>query len=238
MAADSATRLGRHLRRAAGLPDADDPTDGQLLARFLLYKEEAAFADLVRRHGPMVLGVCRRVLGNLADAEDAFQAAFVVVVRKAADLADRGTIGNWLYGVAYHTALKARAAAVKRRTREAAAARAAEAAEPGDTDWLPVLDQELSRLPDKYREPLVLCELDGRPRKEVAERLGVPEGTLSSRLATGKRMLADRLRRRGLAVPAGGLAALSGDAARAAVPPVLLGATVRAAVVTAGQVAG
>jgi RNA polymerase sigma factor (sigma-70 family) len=209
-------------------PPAEDLSDGQLLRRFVGDADEGAFEELVRRHGGMVLGVCRRVLGNAHDADDAFQAAFVVVVRKAGELTRRGTIGDWLYGVAYHTALKARAMAMKRRAKEALA-RPASCEPSAEPDWLPVLDEELSRLPEKYRLPLVLCELEGRPRREVAQRLGIPEGTLSSRLTTARRMLADRLRRRGVAP--GEMPAL------AAVPPALVDATLRASQVTAGHVA-
>src|SRR5262245_18854203 len=109
MATGQTGNVLRHLRRAALLSDGSDLTDGQLLECFLTRREEAAFAALVRRHGPMILGVCRRVLRNTHDAEDAFQATFLVLVRKAASLLPRETIGNWLYGVAYHTALKVRA---------------------------------------------------------------------------------------------------------------------------------
>ena len=226
MAAEPPTPLARQLRRAAGLPDPDPPTDGQLLDRFRTGRDEAAFAELVERHGPMVLGVCRRVLRHEADADDAFQAAFLVLLRRAAELAGRETVGNWLYGVAYRTALKARANAVRRRAKEAAAVRAEPADPDGDTG---LLDEVLVGLPEKYREPLVLCELEGLCRRDAAARLGVPEGTLSSRMATGKRMLADRLRRRGLAAPATLLAA---------VPAGLAGATARAAAVAAGYAAG
>lgn len=229
MAAGPGNALSRQVRRAARLPDPDDLTDGQLLARFLADRDEAAFEALVRRHAAMVLGVCRRVTGNAADADDAFQAAFVVLVRRGRELAGRGTVGDWLYGVAYRTGLKARAMAVKRRAREQSAARSVEAPPAADPpDWLPVLDEELSRLPQKYREPLVLCELEGRSRKEVAGRLGVPEGTLSSRLAAAKKMLADRLRKRGVTAPATLLAAAVEQTA-SAVPPVLLHSTTRAA---------
>ncbi|MBX9622548.1 MAG: sigma-70 family RNA polymerase sigma factor, partial [Gemmataceae bacterium] len=220
----------------ARLPDPADPPDGRLLDRFRRAGDEAAFAELVRRHGPMVLGVCRRAAGNRADADDAFQAAFLVLVRRAAELTARPTVGDFLYGVAVRTALKARATAVKRRLKEARAARPEAAPEPaGEPDVAAALDRELARLPEKYRAALVLCELEGRPRKDVAGLLGIPEGTLSSRLAAGRKLLADRLRRCGLAVPAGGLAATS---TASAVPPALVETTIRAAVVTAGHAAG
>jgi RNA polymerase sigma factor (sigma-70 family) len=221
MTADPATPLARCLRRVA----ADPEPDGRLLDRFRTGRDEAAFAELVARHARMVFGVCRRVLGNAHDAEDAFQAAFVVLVRRAGELTGRDTVGDWLHGVAYRTALKARANAVKRRTKEAAAGRPIGVEPPGPDDAAAV-DAELAALPAKYREPLVLCELEGRPRKEVAAALGVPEGTLSSRLATGKRMLADRLRRRGFAAGAG---VLGPAGAAGAVPPGLVESAVRAA---------
>jgi RNA polymerase sigma factor (sigma-70 family) len=216
MTAGISGSLGRQLHLAAGLQDRDDPADGPLLDRFLHGDDAAgrdtAFAEIVRRHGPMVLGVCRRVTGNPHDAEDAFQAAFLVLVGRAAELTGRTTVGDWLYGVAYRTALKARAMAVKRRLKEAAAARAV-SQEPGEPpDWLPILDRELNRLPQKYREAIVLCELECRSRKEVADRLGIPEGTLSSRLAAGRKKLAERLRRCGLAVPVGAVLAAAGQA--------------------------
>src|SRR5437016_2066128 len=118
MAAGQMNEVLRHLRRIGLQRDGAGLTDGQLLERFLAQREEAAFEALVRRHGPMVLGVCRRILGNAHDAEDAFQGTFLVLVRKAAAFTKRETIGNWLHGVAYRTALKARAAAAKRRVKE------------------------------------------------------------------------------------------------------------------------
>ncbi|MBX9584159.1 MAG: sigma-70 family RNA polymerase sigma factor, partial [Gemmataceae bacterium] len=226
MPADPGGAVARSLRRAAGLPDPDAPADGRLLLRFRRAGDEDAFAELVRRHGPMVLGVCRRVAGNHTDADDAFQAAFLVLVRRAAELTGRATVGDFLYGVAVRTALKARATAVKRRLKEARAAKPEAAPPPADeSDRAAALDRELARLPEKYRAALVLCELEGRPRKDVAALLGIPQGTLSSRLAAGRKLLAGRLRRCGLALPAGGLAA----PVAGVVPSKLLEATVRAA---------
>src|SRR5262249_2233965 len=146
-------------------------TDGQLLERFLARREESAFTALVQRHGPMVLGVCRRLLHNEHDAEDAFQATFLVLVRKAASIVPREMVGNWLYGVAYRTAQEAKAEAARRRAREQQVKdmppRQAAATERLD-ELRALLDQELSRLPDKYRVPVVLCDLEGRTRKEAA----------------------------------------------------------------------
>jgi RNA polymerase sigma factor (sigma-70 family) len=179
----------RRLYRVAR-PEA---SDRELVAALAARRDDAAFEALVQRHGPMVLAVCQRVLRHMHDAEDAFQATFLVLVRKAAAIRHPDALAGWLYGVAHLTAQKARLANAKRRAAEARAA-------PGptlkgtDPDGL---DEELCGLPEKYRVPLVLCELEGRSRTEVAGQLGIPEGTLSSRLAKGRKMLAQRLRRHG-----------------------------------------
>jgi RNA polymerase sigma factor (sigma-70 family) len=213
-------------------------TDGQLLECFVTHRDEAAFEALVRLHGPMVLGVCRRVLGNVHDAEDAFQATFLVLVRKAASIGQRELLGNWLYGVAYRTALDARAATSRRRQREkqVSVMPEPEAADRTDLwcDLRPLLDQELNRLPNKYRVSIVLCDLEGRTRREVAQHLGIPEGTLSGRLTTARRLLARRLTRRRLTLSSGVLAAaLSQGAAPACVPSPLLVSTVQSAMAVA-----
>jgi RNA polymerase sigma factor (sigma-70 family) len=215
--------------------------DGQLLERYLTRREEAAFEALVRRHGPMVLGVCHRVLRNTQDAEDAFQATFLVLVRKAASIRPRAQVGNWLYGVAYRTALKARAVAARQAAVERLRPRPELLHEEPAPDWLPLLDEELSRLPDKYRTPIVLCDLRGKTRKEAARLLGWPEGTLSTRLARARALLGQRLARRGVALASGGavLALAGSGAASANVPPALVAAAVRAAAYfAAGQTAG
>jgi RNA polymerase sigma factor (sigma-70 family) len=227
----------QHLLRAALLRDGSGPSDGQLLEGFVVRRDAACFEALVRRHGPMVLGVCRRVLPNPHDAEDAFQATFLVLVRKAASVVPREMVGNWLYGVAYRTALEARRRAARRQARER---QVHDMPHPGAEperlwhDLRPLLDEELGRLPQRYRAAVVLCDLQGLTRKEAARRLGVPEGTVSGRLTTARRMLAKRLSRRGLALSAGALAvALSGGATSAAVPASLVASTVRTAAATA-----
>jgi RNA polymerase sigma factor (sigma-70 family) len=230
------------LRQALFVRECGGLGDGELLGRFLAQRDEAAFAALVRRHGPMVLGVCRRVLGHAQDAEDAFQATFLVLLRSAASIRKRESVGNWLYGVAYRTSLEARAAAARRHATERQVETMPEpTVEPAEIagDFRPILDAELSRLPEKYREAVVLCDLEGRPRREAARQLGIPEGTLSSRLAAGRRQLAGRLAGRGITLSAGALAAgLGARTAMAAVPASLVQATVGSALAfTAGAAA-
>src|SRR5262245_56233695 len=179
----------------AAARESDGATDGELLEQFLAARDGAAFEVLVRRHGPMVLGVCRRVLGNEHDAEDAFQATFLVLARRGDAVRPASKVGSWLYGVAYRTALEARRMAARRRRKEACAVPRSEAAPDAADDLRPVLDRELSGLPDRYRAPLVLCDLEGSTRKEAARRLGWAEGTVSSRLSRGRQLLARRLRR-------------------------------------------
>src|SRR5580704_402332 len=208
MAAGQLNNIFRHLRcvlqrkEGAGTPDAD------LLKRYVGEGDEAAFEALVRKHGPMVLGVCRRVLRDPHDAEDAFQATFLVLVSKAAVIRSPATLGNWLYGVAYRTALHARRAATKRRAKEAAVPTRTETPEASWAELLPVLDRELEQLPEKYRAVIVLCQLQGKSRREAALLLGCPVGTVASRLARGLASLAKRLTRHGLSIPASALAVL------------------------------
>jgi RNA polymerase sigma factor (sigma-70 family) len=208
-------------------------TDGQLLGRYVTARDAAAFETLVRRHGPMVLGVCRRLLPNLHDAEDAFQATFLVLVRKATTIRPRDAVGSWLYGVAYRAAQKVRVAAARRRSKEVQMAQVPEPTTIAEGLWhevLPLLDHELALLPEKYRLPIVLCDLEGKTRKEAARQLGWPEGTVAGRLASARKLLAKRLARHGLPLSAGVLAAvLSESGTQAAVPLTLLITTVRAA---------
>src|SRR5204862_5292968 len=157
-------------------------TDGQLLDCSIIHREEAALVSLVHRLAPMVWGVCRRLLHDHHDAEDAFQATFLVLLRKATCIVPQEMVGNWLYGVAHQTALKARATAAKRRAREKQMLDMPEPVAPQQEPWpdlQPLLDQELSRLPDPYRVVIVLCELEGKTRKEAARQLGWPEGTVA-----------------------------------------------------------
>jgi RNA polymerase sigma factor (sigma-70 family) len=228
--------LLERLREAVLRPSAVDVSDGQLLERYLAGGEEAAFALLLRRHGPMVLGVCRRVLRQEQDAEDAFQATFLVLVRRAATIVPGQSVGPWLYGVAHRTALKVRSLAARRAHVERQAARQSTLEDREPEDWRPLIDHHLSRLPERYRAPLVLCDLQGRARGDVARQLGLPEGTLSSRLARGRALLGQRLRRHGVALSAVGLAAVLGGNAGATPPAALTSATTTAALaMAAGQ---
>jgi DNA-directed RNA polymerase specialized sigma24 family protein len=212
MAASQMNKVIQRLRRTMLLRDGAELTDGQLLGCFIEHRDEAAFAALMRRHGPMVWGVCRRLL-HQHDAEDAFQATFLVLVRKAASIVPRERVANWLYGVAHQTASQARRTAARRRAREKQ-----------------MLDQELRRLPDAYREVIVLSDLEGKTRKEVAQQLNLPEGTVASRLARARTMLAKRLARHGLALSGGALAALlSQKVASAGMPSSVMSSTIKAA---------
>jgi RNA polymerase sigma factor (sigma-70 family) len=230
----------RHLRRAVLRQDGAGRTDGQLLASFIDQQDEAAFEALVRRHGPMVFGVCRRVLRSHHDAEDAFQATFLVLARKAASVRPRERVANWLHGVALRTAMKTKALTAKRRGREKQVTEMPEpeAARQGQGGELqPLLDQELNGLPETYRLPILLCDLEGKTIKEAARQLGWPQGTLAGRLARGRKLLAKRLTNRGVVLSAGSLAAVvSPKVASAGVPTSLLSSTVKAAtLVAAGQ---
>jgi RNA polymerase sigma factor (sigma-70 family) len=217
-----------HLRRLAGAR-SDELSDGQLLERFALRGDEAAFTALVCRHGPMVLGVCRRVLRG-PDAEDAFQATFLVLFRRSHDLARAGSLAGYLHTVAYHAALKARAAAARRRRHEqevcARTQAPPRATDVGD-DLRPVLDEELNRLPARYRAAVVSCCLQGKTSEEAGRLLGCPAGTVKSRLARARTLLRTRLARRGVALPASLLTA-------ATVSPALIQAAVRASVLARG----
>src|SRR5262245_4312877 len=210
-----------HLRWGAGRPTGPSTTDGALLRRFAEGRDEAAFALLVQRHGPAVFGVCCRILGPGPDAEDAFQATFVVLARKATSLADRAIVGNWLFGVARRTALKARTLAARRRVKEREMARpeSRPPAQPGELRE--AIDAAVAGLPTKYRAPVVLCELEGRSLRDAAAELGWPEGTVAGRLSRGRAMLRARLARAGL--PAAGGVALT-----VSVPAALAAAAARA----------
>lgn len=230
----------QHLRKTV-LRNGFGITDGQLLDSFVRQKDDEALAALVRRHGPMVWGVCCRLLYSHQDAEDAFQATFLVLVQKAATLPDNEMVGNWLFGVARQTAVRMRAIAAKRGVRERQVTVLPEPTTAGQhlNELKLFLDEELSRLPDKYRVLIILCDMEGKTRKEVARHLDVPAGTVASRLATARVMLAKRLARRGVIVSGGLLGSmLSQQAASATVPTLVLSTTIKAVTTVAAGQAG
>jgi RNA polymerase sigma factor (sigma-70 family) len=233
--------LIQFLHQIGGPPLDHDLTDRHLLERFVSAQDQAAFAALVQRHGPMVLGVCRRLLHDAHEAEDAFQATFLVLVHKVRSISRPELLGPWLHGVAYRTAARARQAA-RRRARE----RETPAMPNGDPaveamwgELRVLLDEELGRLAQKYRTPLVLFYLEGKTTEEVARQIGCPKGTVLSRLARGRDRLRDRLVRRGVALSVWTLVTvLAEKAAPVAVPAVVAEGTIKAAVLTAaGQAA-
>jgi RNA polymerase sigma factor (sigma-70 family) len=209
--------------------------DGELLGRFVTARDQAAFAELVERHGPKVYAVCRRILGRHHLAEDAYQATFVVLAKKAHGIHPRSAVGGFLYGVANKAALKA--AAMSRRRKELLVGTPPDSPSTDraavDPDALGMLDEEIANLSDPLRAAVILCELDGRTRTEAARQLGVAEGTLSSRLAAARRQLAERLRRRGVVLPAGLMSTLAASATEAG-PPTLEAATESVSAIATG----
>src|SRR5262245_17959124 len=224
----AAGALVRHIRRLVRGGGPDPGADGELLRRYTAERDEAAFAALVHRHGPMVWNACRRALGHHQDAEDVFQATFIVLARKAAAVRWRASIAPWLYAVAQRLACKARAEAA-RRPRTAAPEPAAP--DPFEAmsarELLTALDGEVAVLPERYRGPVVLCWLEGRTQGEAARLLGASLSTLRRRLEYGKRLLQARLARRGL-TPALALA----PALASAVPAAALEGAVRGTAAT------
>jgi RNA polymerase sigma factor (sigma-70 family) len=232
----------RYIHRLVVRPDADEATDSALLGRFASEGDARAFAALVDRHGPLVLHVCRRVLGDVHDAEDAFQAVFLVLARKAAAVHRREALAAWLHGVARRVALNARSArARQRRQAQSLAGPCADAhpdplAELSGRELLMIIDEELQRLPEVYRLPVMLCCLEGRSLEEAARQLGWTPGSVKGRLERGRARLHDRLLRRGLTLSAAlAVAAASRDAASAAVGARLAAATVRGALLFAAR---
>ncbi len=217
-------------------------TEGQLLDRFVKTRDESAFTAIVERFGPMVLGVCRKLLTDPNAAEDAFQATFLVLVKRAGSIRDGDLLGNWLYGVALKVARRARADLAKKQAREKGGEDVD--ARPGhdlsaaaDYDVGPILHEELGRLPENYRKPLVLCFLDGRSHEEAAKLLRWPVGTVKGRISRGKELLRERLGRRGVTITSAAIAAALAKTASATVSPILIDSTVKAAMgIAAGGV--
>jgi RNA polymerase sigma factor (sigma-70 family) len=233
MMAKAATSPVLHIiRRVVEDPKVRELPDRDLLQRFRTQHDQAAFHTLLRRHGPTVLDVCRSVLGDGPDAEDAFQATFLVLAQKAGSIRKGASLGSWLHGVAYRSALKARAQSAARQKHEARVP-PRQAVEADDLSWREVrqaLHEALGGVPERYREPLVLCYLAGATQRRAAARLGLAERTLRERLERGRELLRASLVRRGLG-PAAVLAVAAWPAAKvsAAVPPALADSTVKAA---------
>jgi RNA polymerase sigma factor (sigma-70 family) len=239
MSIDALNGIVGRLRRNAAAQLAGERSDGALLSAFVENRDANAFEELVRRHGPMVLGVCQRLLGTWQDAEDAFQAVFLVLVRKASSISPRGLVGNWLYGVARQTAVRVREQNFKRMRRERQVVMMPDPEAKADSDWnelRTVLDEELSRLPDRYRAVVILCDVEGRTRKDAARHLRCPEGSVSSKLARARAMLSKRLARRGVTLSAGAVAMTIAEHATAHMPAELVNQTIRhASILLAGS---
>jgi RNA polymerase sigma factor (sigma-70 family) len=242
--------LTRQLKVIGGQTDAtfaeerlEGFSDEQLLDRFLNRDDasaEAAFRAIVVRHGPMVLGVCRHILNQLQDAEDAFQATFLVLARKAGSIRDRRVLARWLYEVAYRIAMRARTNGVRRRTHERQGGEMAATVSTDNHGWIelrPVLHEEVNRLPEKYRVPVILCYLEGKTNEEVAALLQWPVGTVKGRLSRARDLLRSRLSRRGLALSAAFLvtALSSGTVIADVVPARLIDDTVSNALTVASR---
>ncbi len=218
-----------YLRRLCGPPQLDD-SDAELLERFAVRRDESAFETLLQRHGSLVWNVCRRVLDDEHAAEDAFQATFLVLVRQAQTVSKKASIRSWLYGVALRVAVRARRREQLRRRRERETPVRSNHDETVASDVRPILDEEIQRLPEKYRLPIVLCYLEGRTNDEAAQLLNCPRGTVATRLARGRERLRSRLLRRGIALSAATItAALSDNALSAALSPLLLAQTAKSA---------
>ena len=239
MAAEPVNSLLEYLHRMAQEHEYSDASDGSLLEQFVTERNESAFAALVQRHGQMVWGVCRRLLHSHHDTEDAFQATFLILALKASSIVPRGMVANWLYGVASRTALKARAIATRRRKTEMQVNEMPvpiEEESVSSSDIRSLIDDELSRLPDRHRAVVVLCDLEGNSRSEAARHLGVPEGTIAGWLARGRAKLAQRLSQRGVVLSGSGLALVhSHSAASDQIPVALMTSTTQAAYAFAAQ---
>ncbi len=225
--------LLRQVRRLVAVHQSGRLNDRQLLEAYLARQDESAFAALVQRHGPGVLSLCRSLLHHLQDAEDVFQATFLVLARKASSIRKRDALGSWLYGVAQRLAAKVRARAARRGGQELAQAGEVEARSADDLTWRElrvVLHEELGRLPEKYRAPLLLCYWEGKTQEEAAARLGCKKGTLKDRVQRARELLRGRLSRRGVSLSAGLVTAmLCGRTGTAAEALALVNETTRAA---------
>src|SRR5262245_32193015 len=227
----------QQLRKAAAVQTSRGLADAALLERFAASNDDAAFTALVERHGAMVLGVCRRALGNLHDAEDACQATFLVLARKAASIRKNTALASWLHGVACRVSAMLKREQARRQRREGKAHAAAPPDAAAEVNWREMqvlLDEELEQLPQRYRTPLILCYLDGKTRDEAAGQLGLSVGSLHGRLERGRALLRQRLVQRGLTLSAALFAtALAEGVARGALSPTFVISSTRVAVLFA-----
>src|SRR5439155_1257727 len=221
-----------HIRKMVDAQTLAEATDGHLVGKFVHTRDEPAFATLLRRHGPMVLGVSRGILRQLEDAEDVFQATFLLLARKAGSIRKRESLANWLHGVAYRLALRAKAQRTFRRAQELKASAMRKPGLKVEEAWRelrPVFDEEMEMLPEKYRTALILCYLEGKTHEDVARQLGCPLGTVRSRVGRGRKLLQARLTRRGLTLSAGAFAAfLASSTASATIRAQVLDSTLKA----------
>jgi RNA polymerase sigma factor (sigma-70 family) len=233
MGAATLSRFVGQLRGVVVRKGADRVTDTQLLERFVGACDEVAFEALLWRHASLVLGVCRRILRNEQDAEDAFQATFLVLVQKAASIDKRESVAGWLYKVAYRVALRARLQAAKRQAREKQFAEQQSRADTVPTfesaEMWEMLDEEVNRLPEKFRTPFILCQLEGKTTFEAAHLMSCPPGTVGTRLSRARELLRARLARRGLTLSAGLMSAALAENLSSAVPAAVVDSTVRGA---------
>ncbi len=234
MAREPSAAILDPLRRLITRQTGSSLPDAQLLENFVARRDEASFEVLVWRHGAMVLALCKRVLRDTHEAEDAFQATFLVFARKAGSIAQGEAVACWLYKVAYRIAIRLRTASANRPTATELADELPAPDMPDDAEWRdlrPLLDDEIAKLPEKYRAPFVLCYLEGRTNEEAAVQLGCPKGTVLSRLSRGREWLRDRLARRGVTLTAVVFAfTLTRNAASAALPSALVPVTTNAAI--------
>lgn len=232
MSSGQLEKVVHHLRRMAGISDAQRAADGQLLERYISSRDENAFAVLVRRYGRLVRSVCRNILRHEQDIEDAFQVTFMVFACKAASIRKSSSVASWLYGVAYRTAMNTKRTRTRRceKQREPEGhSREQPVAEASLREIQAILDEEVQRLPEKYRSPFILCCLEGKSRAEAGEQLGLMEGTVSSRLAQARKRLQQRLTRRGVVLSAVLCAVELSRTAAASVAPILVKGTIQAA---------
>jgi RNA polymerase sigma factor (sigma-70 family) len=228
--------LVSHLRKLVGASAASEQSDAELLRRFVHEQDEASFAALVERHGRLVWSVCRNLLAQEQDAEDAFQATLLVLSRKAGSIRQGRSVASWLYGVAYRTALKARTT-IARRQKHEQRAEARPSPDPVSEAALrelqAILNEEVQRLPEKYRAPFILCCLESKSKAEASQELGWPEGTVSSRVSGARQRLQQRLARRGIELSAALCAVALTERAASAASATLAAGAVKAALVFA-----